>query len=42
MSKSNRKNNSKPDHYEDIIRLERLDPYETLIYTSDVAKRKQE
>tara|TARA_Y100001968_G_C19003296_1_gene546927 strand:- start:180 stop:317 length:138 start_codon:yes stop_codon:yes gene_type:complete len=31
MRKTKKKQKSKPDPYEDIIRLEQLDPYEALI-----------
>ncbi len=42
MKKNNRNNHSSPDPYEDIIRLEKLDPYETLIQQSAIPKQKKE
>ena len=40
MKKSKKHQNSKPEPYEDMIRLEQLDPYETLIKSNYFFKKK--
>ena len=42
MKRTNRKTHANPDPYEDVIRLEKLDPYETLIQSCLSSKRKKE
>ncbi len=39
MKKTKRNNESNPDPYEDIVRLHKLDPYETLIKTNNIYKQ---
>ena len=40
MKKSKKHQNSKPEPYEDMIRLEQLDPYEALIKSNYFFKKK--
>ena len=40
MKKSNTNERKYPDPYEDIVRLEKLDPYETLIKSNLFLKQK--
>ena len=40
MRKTEKINESNPDPYEDMIRLEKLDPYETLIKSRVLLKKK--
>ena len=40
MKKTKRNEKFNPDPYEDIVRLEKLDPYETLIKSNVFLKKK--
>ena len=40
MKKNKKNNQSTPDPYEDMIRLEKLDPYEALIKSNYFLKKK--
>ncbi len=40
MKKNKRKSQSNPDPYEDIVKLEKLDPYEALIKFNLLKKTK--
>ena len=40
MKKTKRDKKVNPDPYEDIVRLEKLDPYETLIKSNEFLKKK--
>ena len=39
MKKSKKNNQSNPDPYEDIVRLEKLDPYEALLKSTVFHKK---
>tara|TARA_B100000965_G_C18979908_1_gene493550 strand:- start:268 stop:405 length:138 start_codon:yes stop_codon:yes gene_type:complete len=39
MRKTKKNNESNPDPYEDIIRLDKLDPYESLIKSNNFLKK---
>ena len=39
MRKTTKNHESYPDPYEDMIRLEKLDPYEALIKSNDFIKK---
>ena len=39
MKKNKKNNNTSPDPYEDMLRLERLDPYEALIKSNNSLKK---
>ena len=41
MKKNNQNKITKPEPYEDIVRLEKLDPYETLIIANLPLKNNQ-
>ena len=41
MKKTKKNHTSSPDPYEDIVRLEKLDPYETLIKSGVFFKQKK-
>jgi len=40
MKKTRINNQTNPDPYEDIVKLEKLDPYESLIKSYDFSKQK--
>ena len=39
MRKTNKNKQSSPEPYEDIIRLEQLDPYEALIKSNNILRK---
>ena len=41
MRKTKKNHQSSPDPYEDMIRLEQLDPYEALIKSNNFIKKNQ-
>ncbi len=41
MKKYKRNNNSNPDPYEDFLRSEKLDPYESLIKSFQILNQKE-
>ena len=41
MRKTKKNHKTSPEPYEDVIRLEELDPYESLIKSNDFLKKKE-